>query len=183
MDRLRASPVLGRRAGVRRPILFVMSESTTTWYFEAPLDRRGLQVRAVLALIFASVLGLVGAEALARGSLPGAGVGMVAAIVFVLLAGLSLRRAIHDRPPLILDETGVSVDDGLGTAWRLRWDEVDAVLVGRGPFGRRILLRIRRDASGDLRPIPPSCVGNAPPEWLAGLIETFRQHALHPATD
>ncbi|RMF75471.1 MAG: hypothetical protein D6738_03655 [Acidobacteria bacterium] len=160
-----------------------MTDDRSSWYFEAPLDRRGLRVRALLALMFAAVLGLVAAEALTRGSLLGAGLGVLVGVSFVLLAGLSLRRSINDRPPLILDEGGVSVDDGLGTAWRLRWDEVEAVLIARSPFGRRVLLRVRRDPDDALRPIPSACVGNAPPEWLAGLIETFRQHALHPAAD
>ena len=156
-----------------------MSGSASNWYFEAPFDRRELRVRAVLALVFAAVLALVAAEALTRGSLLGAGVGVVVGVAFILLAGLCLRRSIHACPPLVLDERGVSVDDGLGTAWRLRWDEIDAVLVARSPFGRRVLLRLRGE-DGELRPVPAVCIGNAPPEWLAGLIETFRQHALHP---
>lgn len=156
-----------------------MTAPPRTWYFESPFDRRAMRWRAAIGLSFAVLLALVAARALEMGSPLGAALGVLGAVGFVLAAGLAWRVSRLDGAPLVLDRQGIEVDDGLGSRWRLAWTDVEGVRVGRSLWGKRVVLDVR-GASGSERVLPLICQGDGPPQWLAGIIETFRQQALHP---
>ena len=48
---------------------------------------------------------------------------------------------------------------------------------------RRVVLSVRNEQGEGEVMLPRVCQGDAPAEWLAGLIETFRHQALHPQDD
>jgi hypothetical protein len=82
------------------------------------------------------------------------------------------------QPPLVLDERGLAFEDGIEPRAFLTWEEIaDVELRGFG-FARRVVLTTRAPDDRELL-IPAICHAGSPPEWTAGLIETFRQHALH----
>ncbi len=150
------------------------------WYFESPLDRGALRARAGVAMSFAFVLAFIAAGSFHAGSIVGPGLGVVGALGFVLAAGLTWRMAHLERAPLVLDERGLEVDDGLGTRWRLAWTDVADVRIARSLWGRRVVLEVRAPQGVMARVLPRLCQGDGPPEWTAGLIQTFRNRALHP---
>ena len=129
--------------------------------------------KAAAALVAALLLCWAGARAALVGSALGVGLGIAGASIFGLAAMFEYRRGAAGRPPLVLDGQGLAVDDGLGEAWRLSWDRIERVAIERVAGRRRVVLVLfgepRRIVS-----LPPICCGDAPPEWLAGMIETFR---------
>ncbi len=142
--------------------------------FETPRYVGLLRVRLLFAASASVVLALVAGHAFHTSALIGAGIGFVGALLFGLLALSAWRRTRITYPPLVLDERGLAVDDGRGGRCRLEWTEVEGVHLVRKRWGARVVL----DLLGEERPtleLPPACHGDAPPEWVAGMIETFRE--------
>lgn len=148
------------------------------WHFEAPLDRRAVRVRASVGLAAFSVLVAAAVKAAFRGSVIGVVIGAAGAVVFFTLAFASWRLARITGPPLVLDEQGLSYDDGLGPRSFLPWRRIVEVALRGGRLGRRIVVVVDDPERRELT-LPAVCHGGAPPEWTAGLIETFRQQFLH----
>lgn len=146
--------------------------------FEAPRQRGMLLVRALVGYAGSMILCVISSIASLQGVEVGALVGFAGAFCFGMMGMLSWRRSRASRPPLVVDEKGVAVDNGLGTRWRLPWEQIESVTIGRSLLRRRVEL-ILRDQPGASVSIPLSCHVDAPVEWIAGLIETFRQRALH----
>jgi len=168
----------GGTADAAEPIFPSMGETPQNglpaFRFETPHQRAALALRALLALAGGLALCWAGAHAALHGSLPGVLLAIVAAAVFGMLALVNWRRARSARPPLVIDERGVSVDDGLGEAWHLAWEHIGEVALRRVRGRRRIVLFISGEQNS-FRTLPRVCHGDAPAEWLAGMIETFRE--------
>lgn len=148
------------------------------WRFEMPLDRRALRLRAAFAVLAALLLVVLASAATRRGSATGTFLGLAGATLFAVLAHGSWRVARMAGPPLLLDERGIAFDSGRAPRVVLGWEEIADVTLRGAFFGRRVILVLREPPERELR-LPASCCGDGPPEWTAGLIETFRQHALH----
>ncbi len=154
-------------------------EQESPWRFEAPLDRRALRVRTMFAVLAASLLCSAGAGALENGAIVGGFVGMAGAVVFGSLGYASFCMSRIEGSPLVLDERGLSFDDGLGPRSFVAWERVSDVALRKGTLARRVVVVA---ADGDREQeylLPPICYAGAPVEWTAGLIETFRHHAIH----
>jgi hypothetical protein len=147
------------------------------WHFEAPLDRRALRLRAGLGFAAVLVLGAASGAAAVRGSVVGTIIGAAAAVVFGVLTVASWRLSRISGSPLILDEHGMFYEDGLGPRSFLPWERVTEVALRSGLLGRRVVVHL--DENGHDLTLPAVCHAGAPPEWTAGVIETFRQHHLH----
>jgi hypothetical protein len=150
-----------------------MGEERKPLRFAAPRERRGWLLRATAASLFAAGCLPLASHAASGGSLAGIAASLLGLFGFVLAAVAAIRRAVARRPPLVLDEHGVRVDVGPGGRWELRWGEVARVRLDDGLFRRRVVLEVSGES--DPRVIPACCHGGLPPEWLAGLIETFRE--------
>ncbi|MDQ7005928.1 MAG: hypothetical protein Q9Q40_01705 [Acidobacteriota bacterium] len=150
-------------------------------HFETPCQAGMHRFKALAALVAALVLCWAGARAALADSVPGVGLGIAGASLFGLAALLEYRRAAAGRPPLVLDDEGLTVDDGLGEAWRLGWERIARVGVERVTGRRRVVLVLTGEPPR-LVSLPAICHGDAPPEWLAGMIETFRVRAASPAS-
>ncbi len=138
------------------------------------------QLKAAAALVAALVLCWAGARAALADSAIGVGLGIAGASIFGLGAMLEYRRGAAGRPPLVLDAHGLAVDDGLGESWRLRWDRIERVGLER-VVGRRRVVLVLTGEPPHLISLPTICHGDAPPEWLAGMIETFRVRSVGAA--
>jgi hypothetical protein len=158
-----------------------MSSPSSPWRFEATVNRRHLLLKALLGWTFALLLSLVTAGAIERSAWLGAVFGLLGSVAFGLTGLIHWRMSRVDGPPLVLDEEGLAVNDGLGTRWSLNWHQVEAVGLRGRLLSRRVVLFLRR--TGEMQPptitLPSICHGDAPAEWVAGMIETFRHHALH----
>jgi hypothetical protein len=146
--------------------------------FEAPRQSGMLLMRALVGYTGSLVLCVVSSIASLQGVQVGALIGFAGAMCFGMMGMLSWRRSRSPRPPLVVDERGVAVDNGLGTRWRLPWEQIESVTIARSLWRRRVELLLRDDPGSSVS-IPGSCHVDAPVEWIAGLIETFRQRALH----
>ncbi|MDH3285974.1 MAG: hypothetical protein OEQ13_14675 [Acidobacteriota bacterium] len=141
--------------------------------FAAPRDRKGWRLRSLAAAALSGASIAVAVDAGSGGVGPGTIAGLGSALGFGLLATCAFRRSLSRRPPLVIDENGVAVDNGLGHSWSLSWREISRVRLRRGLFERRVVIELREAASS--RKIPRACHAGLPPEWLAGLLETFRE--------
>ncbi len=148
------------------------------WRFEAPLDRKALRLRAAVGIAAFSVLVAASVRAAFHGAVVAVVIGVAGAVVFLTLSFASWKLARIDGSPLVLDEAGLSFDDGLGPRSFLPWPDVTQVNVRGGRFGRRVVVTVGGAERKELT-LPAACHGGAPPEWIAGLIETFRQRFLH----
>ncbi len=135
-----------------------------------------LRLRVLVAGAASFALALCASEAHALGSLAGASVGVAGSIFFGMMALIAWRRSHSIGPPLLVDNDGVAVDDGLGESWHFRWDEIEAVTIEGGAWRRRVVLVLHGQETETIS-LPAICHGDAPPEWVAGLIETFREKA------
>lgn len=149
----------------------------SVWRFEAPVDRAALRMKAGFAWTAGGVLCIATGQAILTGSVVGTIVGLCAAATFAAAGFASWRHARMDGSPLLLDERGITLDDGMGTRSFLAWEDVDEVGL-RGSFARRVVL-VRREGDPEEVEVPRTAHAGAPPEWMAGLIETFRHRALH----
>jgi hypothetical protein len=77
------------------------------------------------------------------------------------------------RPPIVIDERGIAVDDGLLGRWHVSWDAVARVRLRHGLIRSRVVIDVANGSRS--RVIPPCCQGGLPPEWLAGVIEAMRE--------
>lgn len=157
-----------------------MSDVATPWRFEAPFDRGSFRVRAAFAWLASFVLCLAAGRALESLSMVGVAVGIAGASLFAFFGTLSWRRSLVRHSPLVLDQEGLAVDDGLGTQWSLPWQEIERVQIDTSGLHRRVVLLVSNASGEGEVSLPRVCHGDAPAEWLAGLIETFRHQALHP---
>jgi len=148
------------------------------WHFEAPLDRRGLRMRTTVALVAMVLLLAAGVGSSIRGSSVGTVLGIFGAAVFALLALTSWRLSRIEGPPLVLDERGMAFDDGLRPRAFVPWEKIANVDLRASGFGRRVVVTLAGDEGVEVT-LPSACYGGAPVEWIAGIIETFRQHAIH----
>lgn len=149
--------------------------------FVAPRQRGMLMIRALVGYTGSLALCVVSAIASLKGSDVAALIGFSGASCFGVMGLLAWRRSRSPRPPLVVDERGVAVDNGLGVRWRVPWEHIESVKIAHGWWRRRVAL-VLREPVGSALPIPNSCHVDAPAEWVAGLIETFRQRALHGDT-
>lgn len=161
-------------------MLTSMEPSDQPWHFEATLNRRALRWQAAAGFSAGVVLLTLAGQSLRAGSAVGAVMGIAGAGLFWALAAITWRRTRDGRPPLVLDLDGLTVREANGDSWSLAWEQIEAVDIERGFFGRRVVL-IVRGPEGEDRALPGLCCGDAPPEWIAGLIETFRRRGLHPS--
>lgn len=156
------------------------TSNASPWSFEAPVERGRFLVRAALSGVLA-VLSLAAAGG-AVAHLSAAGVLLAAGATLVCgQAALIAWRAAHDIP-LRLDERGLRFRDARGEVWLLGWHEVEDVGIARSRLTRRVSLRVRREGWSEPEMVSLSrrAMGDAPVEWVAGTIETFRHRALHP---
>lgn len=159
-------------------MLIPMDESHQPWHFETTLNRRSLRWQAAAGFSAGVVLFALAGQSLRAGSAVGTVMGIAGAGLFWMLARLAWNQTRMSRAPLILDLHGLSVNDGTGDSWTVAWDKIDSIELRRGFWGRKIVV-ILSGPEGEERELPPLCYGDAPPEWTAGLIETFRRKGLH----
>lgn len=150
-----------------------MSAPCTPWRFEIPWPRPALRLRAILGVLAFAILVGRAAFALQRDPWGVFAFALVAAAAFLLAAVTAWRRLRTDAHPVVLDARGLAVDDGLGNSWFVTWEEIERVSLRRGFLRRWVVIHLR---SGEppLRLVHPALHYGLPPQWLAGLIETFR---------
>lgn len=153
-------------------------DALNPWRFEAPIDRAAQRLRAWLGIAGSAALCVAAAECSAVNARTGALVALVFAFAMGLFGLLAWHRSKLDGAPLVLDERGLWYQDGLTGRMFVAWEELEDVTLRGGALARRVLLVIR-DVERSEVVLPSICCADAPPEWTAGLIETFRQHALH----
>jgi hypothetical protein len=152
-----------------------MSSLETPWRFEIPWPRPTLRIKAVMGLVASVVLAYRAAVAVHDSEPIVFWIAVIASAAF-LAAGLQAwRRLLCGSNPVILDDRGLSVDNGLGEAWFIPWSDVERVMLRRGFFRRWVVVQTRV-AISPLRSVSPDLFVGLPPQWLAGLIETFREH-------
>ncbi len=152
------------------------TQAAPSFRFESPRHAGLLRLRVVFGLLASFVLCLCASQAYAVGSDVGTAVGIAGAIVFGMMALSAWRRSRSAGPPLVLDDDGLAVDDGLGESWRLGWQEIRGVVIERSMWRVRVVLQLEGETGGSIS-LPRVCLVDAPPEWVAGLIETFRERA------
>ncbi len=146
--------------------------------FEIPWPRAALRLKVLLGVGAFAIL-VVRAMTLFESALwPVFWFALVAASGFLLAAYNSWRRLRCRRNPVVLDVTGLSVDDGLGHAWFLPWHQMEQVMLRRGFWRRWVVIRTR-NGEPELRLVHPALHYGLPPQWLAGMIETFRDRFTH----
>ncbi|GEM_PF-5575644 len=144
--------------------------------FEAPRPRTALRRRTVVAMACSSLLGIAASEALVAGSLIGFSLGVAGSATFAFLALEQWRRAEAKGSPLVLDEAGIHVDDGVGPPMEIAWAGVREIRVERVLGMRSVVVYMQ--SMEDAQVLPRSCHEGAPAEWLAGLLETFRYEMI-----
>jgi hypothetical protein len=141
-----------------------------------PADRRGAGARLAAALVLAGAGGVLALWGWLSGATAPLAGGLALVVFFLAASLLSARRLRRRDPLLVADRDGVELAGREG-ALRVGWDDVLAVRCRTRTFRRGVLLSLRVDPSGDetreVR-IGAEQLGGAPPEWLAGLLETFR---------
>lgn len=151
-----------------------MTTSDSQWRFEIPWPRGGLWLRIGLDAIGMVIMAAVAHASQQQGDRVGEVLACLAATLFALHGGTSLRRLRAKRNPLVLDADGIWVDDSFAVRWSLPWRQIDRVAIRRGFWRRWVVIRAHGDAGVTLV-VPPVLHGDLPPQGLAGLIETFRQ--------
>jgi hypothetical protein len=101
--------------------------------------------------------------------------GAFLAVFFAVAALFAFRVLRRTRPFLVVDREGLLLDDPRGRPVSVSWERLDSV---RCPGSLRAgVILVLRPAEGDgLRELrlPAKRLGGAPPQWVAGMIETFR---------
>ncbi|MFN7964404.1 MAG: hypothetical protein U0V87_01790 [Acidobacteriota bacterium] len=146
--------------------------------FEIPWPRAALRLKVLLGLVAFAILVMRAITLREIGLWPVFWFALTAAAGFLLAAFNAFRRLRCPKNPVVLDVSGLSVDDGLGHAWFLPWHQMERVMLRRGFVRRWVVIRTR-DGEPELRLVHPALHYGLPPQWLAGMIETFRDRFTH----
>jgi hypothetical protein len=149
-----------------------MSDTRRAVQFTAPVERAGWALRGTVASGVVLVLARIAAGGGGFGRTAGGWIAAAGIALFLLLAAVAWVRACSPHPPLVIDEYGLAVADGLRGRWRVTWREIARVELDDGVINRRVVLELRGAAAR--RVIPACCHGGLPAEWLAGAIEAMR---------
>lgn len=140
-----------------------------------PPDRSAAALRLLVALLLAGGGLSVVAAGVRHGRPAAVAGGAFLALFFAIAAAFALRVLRRTRPFLVVDREGLKLDDPRGRPVRVSWERLDAV---RCPGSLRAgVVFVLRPAEGDgLRELrlPAKRLGGAPPQWVAGMIETLR---------
>lgn len=140
-----------------------------------PPDHSAAGLRLVVALLL-SLGGLSVVAASLRHGRPAALAGGVFLTVFFSVAAAFAFRVLRRRRPfLVVDREGLKLDDSRGRPVRVTWDRLDAVRCP-GSLRAAVVFVLRPGEEDGLRELrlPAKRLGGAPPQWVAGMIETFR---------
>jgi hypothetical protein len=141
-----------------------------------PPDRSAAALRLIVALLMAAGgLTVAGAGNLHGRPAAVAG-GAFLALFFALAAAFAFRVLRRNRPFLVVDREGLGLDDPRGRPVRVAWDRLDAVRCPGRSLRAGVVLVLRPGGEDGLRELrlPAKRLGGAPPQWVAGMIETFR---------
>lgn len=142
-----------------------------------PPDRLGPALRLFMALVLTGGGVALIVSGLLAGRLSAILGGIGLTVFFGFAAATSLGRLLRTRPFLVVDREGIVLDDARGGALRIGWTDLVSVRCSRRPFRRGVLLGLRQDGQNEVRSevlLRAERLGGAPPQWVAGLIETFR---------
>lgn len=148
-----------------------MAATTRPIRFAAPVERAGWALRGVAATLLCAALCALSAPGTTGPEISPAA--LVGACGFGLVACRSWLRTLSGRPPIVIDERGISVDAGPLGRWHESWEAVTGVRLRHGLIRSRVVIDVANGSRS--RVIPPCCQGGLPPEWLAGVIEAMRE--------
>lgn len=150
--------------------------------FVVSRDAAGLRLKALVAVFAVAMLVWSAAIAVNQGAIGAVVIALSAATLFGSLGLAAWRRASGEGPLLEMNERQLSINDGLGQEWAIPWNQVERVYLERLGLTRSVVVETFGPQASRRR-IPHACRGEVPVEWLAGLIDTFRDRALRgPST-